>query len=135
MEHRLDDRLHRAHLEVAHAEPRDDRDRKERTAQLGRALVAQDLERAGAVLHIRLANEADRLARLDGLCHLAQTVGRSKVAAGKEDEDDGRLVDVLFEVVDALEIVHVEEGLCLRDEDLQLPLDEGDLVLRRVPIV
>jgi hypothetical protein len=26
----------------------------------------------------------------------------------KEDEDDGRLVDVLFEVVDALEIVHAE---------------------------
>jgi hypothetical protein len=29
----------------------------------------------------------------------------------------------------------LEEGLCLWDEDLQLPLDEGDLVLRRVPIV
>ena len=58
-----------------------------------------------------------------------RTVRALKVALGDEDHDHRRPIHVLFELIDALEVVDVEEDGDPGQQQAELPLDGGALVL------
>ena len=58
-----------------------------------------------------------------------RTVGALKVALGDEDHDHRRPIHVHFELIDALEVVDVEEDGDPGQQQAELPLDGGALVL------
>ena len=58
-----------------------------------------------------------------------RTVGALKVALGDEDHDHRRPIHVLLELIDALEVVDVEEDGDPGQQQAELPLDGGALVL------
>ena len=57
------------------------------------------------------------------------------VALGDEDHDESSLLDVLLQRADVLQVVHVEEDGDAREQQAELPLDGGALVLPRAPDV
>ena len=58
-----------------------------------------------------------------------RTVRALKVALGDEDHDHRRPIHVHFELIDALEVVDVEEDGDPGQQQAELPLDGGALVL------
>ena len=58
-----------------------------------------------------------------------RTVRALKVALGDEDHDHRRPIHVLLELIDALEVVDVEEDGDPGQQQAELPLDGGALVL------
>ena len=57
------------------------------------------------------------------------------IALGDEDHDESSLLDVLLQRADVLQVVHVEEDGDAREQQAELPLDGGALVLPRAPDV
>jgi hypothetical protein len=58
-----------------------------------------------------------------------------KVALGDEDHDKAGLLDVILQRADVLQVVDVEEDGHAREQQAELPLDRGALVLPRAPDV
>ena len=89
----------------------------------------------------RCASVSQRMRQLWGLRARWLHVGcmaltlRLKVSLRREDHDDGGLRDVLFERVDGLQVVDVEEDGGTRQHDSKLPLDRGALILPGRPDV
>ena len=95
------------------------------------ALQHEARKRLAAVVGVGLVQQRHPLALLEAVPHLAHAVGGEEVALGEDADDQRALIDVVLELVDALEVVHVEEDLDERAEHDQLPLDERGEVLRR----
>ena len=57
------------------------------------------------------------------------------VALGDEDHDESSLLDVLLQRADVLQVVNIEEDGDAREQQAELPLDGGALVLPRAPDV
>ena len=69
------------------------------------------------------------------MTRLAQAIATLEVALGHEDQNDLALVDVLLERTNVLEVVNVEEDGDLWQQQAELPLDGGALVLTCAPDV
>mmetsp|Transcript_21967 Transcript_21967/g.52062 ORF Transcript_21967/g.52062 Transcript_21967/m.52062 type:complete len:283 (-) Transcript_21967:2592-3440(-) len=135
-QHLLGHELERHELEIFNAMPRDHvtlviRRPEDGRLQLHIALGLEVGERRAASHWVE--DEAQGLQKRQCAVHLAEAVLREEVAFGDEDRDDRRGLDVLFERVDGLQIVHVQEDRSARQHDLELALDCGALVLPRPP--
>ena len=75
-----------------------------------------------AVRGVELAHKQEGLAALGGAARLAQAVGREEVRARQHEHDARGLVNVSLEVIEVLEVVHVEEAPRPREHPLQLPV-------------
>mmetsp|Transcript_8680 Transcript_8680/g.20499 ORF Transcript_8680/g.20499 Transcript_8680/m.20499 type:complete len:440 (+) Transcript_8680:1107-2426(+) len=80
-------------------------------------------------------HQRERLLHFECPFNLAQAVLGLEVALGDEDHDHRRLLDVLLEGADVLEVVDVEEDRRTRQQQAELPLDRGALVLAGAPDV
>ena len=113
---------------------RPDRRRRARPGRL-HAVGTQLCDRRAATRRVALVHEDQRLAVLHGGGELLAAVAREEVAARQEDQHRLRRLDVSRQVADLLEVVDVEEDADAGQQQLQLPLDDGHLVLPRRPDV
>merc|ERR1719272_2405336 len=138
LQHVLREELHRHELEVLDPVEGDHLARRARAeegpAHLGGALLLDDALERRAAAH-RVVHERERLALLHGAARLAQAVAALEVALGDEDHDHRRLLDVLLEGADVLEVVDVEEDGDAGEQQAELPLEGGALVLPCAPDV
>mmetsp|Transcript_43526 Transcript_43526/g.142812 ORF Transcript_43526/g.142812 Transcript_43526/m.142812 type:complete len:399 (+) Transcript_43526:224-1420(+) len=136
-EHRLDDCLERDALELldSHVDGVRPALFKDVGLQVLGALVAQRLQRRAALCRVRLLDEDDRLALLERRADLAEAVLGAEVATREEEEDDLRVLDVLLQRPNILEIIYVEKDLEARHQKLELALDVSDGVLTGRPDV
>mmetsp|Transcript_21933 Transcript_21933/g.70662 ORF Transcript_21933/g.70662 Transcript_21933/m.70662 type:complete len:317 (-) Transcript_21933:107-1057(-) len=99
------------------------------------ALVAQRLQRPAALVRVRFLDEDERLVLLERRADLSEAVLGAEVALREEEEDGLRALDVLLQRPDILEIIYVEKDFDVRQQLLELTLDDLDGVLTGRPDV
>ena len=76
---------------------------------------------------VEVGDAAAVVVRLGPRAHLAEAVPTLEVSLGEEELHARRLSDVLLQVADLHQVIHVQEGTDRREQDLQLPLYDGVL--------